>query len=93
MWHVITEGQMKNMKANSYVFVIDGAPQMIEKPRVEYNVEDKKEEILYNVANYILYKTLDKNMLCKITMCTTPRRYVKSWFNYVKIMIKQRRKK
>ncbi|KZV30641.1 hypothetical protein F511_11158 [Dorcoceras hygrometricum] len=41
-----------------------GAPQWIEKTRIEYTPVD-------NVANDILYKTLDKNMFSKIKTCAT----------------------
>lgn len=46
---------MKIMKANTLVSISDGAPQMIEKSRMELTVEDKKKVNLDNVANDILY--------------------------------------
>ncbi|XP_075494767.1 uncharacterized protein LOC142532334 [Primulina tabacum] len=44
---------------------------MVEKHRSEWTTEDKKKANLDNVANDILYKTLDKNMFAKIKTCTT----------------------
>ncbi|XP_075478913.1 uncharacterized protein LOC142519768 [Primulina tabacum] len=44
---------------------------MVEKHRSKWTDEDKKKVNLDNVAKYILYKTLDKNMFAKIKTCTT----------------------
>ncbi|XP_073067225.1 probable U3 small nucleolar RNA-associated protein 11 [Primulina eburnea] len=71
MWFVITDGPMKIMKVNTAMGTTEGAPQMIEKHRSEWTAEDKKKANLDNVAKYILYKTLDKNMFAKIKTCTT----------------------
>lgn len=69
MWYVVADGPMKIMKINTAIAVSDGAPQRIEKPREEWTTEDKKKANLDNVANDILYKTLDKNTFSKIKMC------------------------
>ncbi|XP_073122726.1 uncharacterized protein [Henckelia pumila] len=71
MWFVVTDGPMKIMKTNIITAICTGAPQMIEKPRVEWTSEDKKKSYLDNVSRDILYKTLDKNMFSKIKRCTT----------------------
>ncbi|XP_073049448.1 uncharacterized protein [Primulina eburnea] len=71
MWFVITDGPMKIMKANTAVGTTEGAPQMVEKHRSKWTAEDKKKANLDNVAKYILYKTLDKNMFAKIKTFTT----------------------
>ncbi|XP_075483686.1 uncharacterized protein LOC142523840 [Primulina tabacum] len=71
MWYVITDGQMKILKMNTAAITTEGAPQMVEKHRSEWTDEDKKKENLDNVAKYIIYKTLDKNMFAKIKTCTT----------------------
>ncbi|XP_073057160.1 uncharacterized protein [Primulina eburnea] len=62
---------MKILKVNTAAATIEGAPQMVEKHRSEWTVEDKKKANLDNVAKDILYKTLDKNMFVKIKTCTT----------------------
>ncbi|XP_073046036.1 uncharacterized protein [Primulina eburnea] len=65
MWYVITDGPLKILKPNTAVAVTDGAPQIVEKPRSEWTGEDKKKANLNNVANEILYKTLDKIPLAR----------------------------
>ncbi|KZV16769.1 hypothetical protein F511_36215 [Dorcoceras hygrometricum] len=55
---------------NTAVAIIAGAPQWIEKPRLEWTSEDKKKANLDSVAKYILYKMLDNNMFSKIHTCT-----------------------
>ncbi|KZV27625.1 hypothetical protein F511_24684 [Dorcoceras hygrometricum] len=67
MWYVITDGPIKIMKANMAMTITAGAPQWIEKTRMEYTRQDN----LDNVAKDILYKTLDKNMFSKIKTCAT----------------------
>ncbi|KZV45743.1 hypothetical protein F511_35558 [Dorcoceras hygrometricum] len=62
---------MKILKANTAMAITAGAPQWIEKTRMEYTPEDKKKANVDNVANNILYKTLDKNMFSKIKTCAT----------------------
>ncbi|KZV58037.1 hypothetical protein F511_42835 [Dorcoceras hygrometricum] len=42
MWYVITDGPMKIMNANTAMTITAGAPQWIEKTRMEYTPEDKK---------------------------------------------------
>ncbi|XP_073138839.1 uncharacterized protein [Henckelia pumila] len=59
------------MKTNTVTAISADAPQMIEKPRVEWTSEDKKKVNLDNVTRDILHKTLDKNMFSKIKSCTT----------------------
>lgn len=71
MCYVITDEPIKIMKFNISVAITDGAPQTIEKPRLEWTADDKKKENFGNVANYILYKTLEKNNFSKIKMCDT----------------------
>ncbi|XP_073045958.1 uncharacterized protein [Primulina eburnea] len=71
MWYVITEGPMKILKANTTVSITDGAPHRIEKPREEWTTEVKRKANLDNVANDILYKTLDKVTFSKIKICKT----------------------
>ncbi|KZV57391.1 hypothetical protein F511_36700 [Dorcoceras hygrometricum] len=55
MWFVITDGPIKILKANTAVAVSDGAPIMVEKPRFEWTIEDKRKGNLENAANDILY--------------------------------------
>ncbi|KZV31051.1 hypothetical protein F511_24073 [Dorcoceras hygrometricum] len=71
MWFVITDGPMKIMKTNTAIAISAGAPQWIEKTRMEWTSEDKKKANLDNVDKDILYKTLDNNMFSKIQTCTT----------------------
>ncbi|XP_073154113.1 uncharacterized protein [Henckelia pumila] len=71
MWFVITDGPLSITKVNTAIAISGGGPQYIEKPRVEWTIEDKKKENLDNVAKDILYKTLDKNTFSKIKMCKT----------------------
>ncbi|KZV25404.1 hypothetical protein F511_07288 [Dorcoceras hygrometricum] len=59
------------MKINLAFGTTDGASEYVEKKRYEYTNEDKKKANLDNVARYILYKTLDKNMFSKIKTCAT----------------------
>ncbi|XP_073314763.1 uncharacterized protein [Primulina huaijiensis] len=68
MCYVITDEPIKIMKANTSVALTDGAPHRIEKPHDEWTTEDKRKANLDNVANDILYKTLDKNTFNKIKM-------------------------
>ncbi|KZV40752.1 hypothetical protein F511_25604 [Dorcoceras hygrometricum] len=70
MWFVITDGSMKIMKVNTAV-ISDGASRIVEKPRYEWKSEDKKKTNLDNVANDIIFKTLDKNMFSMIKMYPT----------------------
>ncbi|KZT76164.1 hypothetical protein F511_46811 [Dorcoceras hygrometricum] len=51
MWFFITDGPMKIMKANTAMAITAGAPQWIEKTKLEYTPEDKKKANLDNVAN------------------------------------------
>lgn len=67
MWYVIIDRPMKIMKANTIVAITEGAPHMIEKPRMEWTSEYKKIN-LDNVAKDILYKTLDNKTFSKINM-------------------------
>ncbi|XP_075524486.1 uncharacterized protein LOC142556873 [Primulina tabacum] len=60
---------MRIMKANTVIAISDGASQMIEKHKMKWTSEDKKNSYLDNDANDILYKTLDKNTFSKIKMC------------------------
>ncbi|XP_073129611.1 uncharacterized protein [Henckelia pumila] len=62
---------MKILKVNNDVAITGGESQMVEKPIMEWNNEDKKKANLDNAAKYMLYKTLDKNMFCKIKACST----------------------
>ncbi|XP_073138713.1 uncharacterized protein [Henckelia pumila] len=62
---------MKILKVNNVVAITGGESQMVEKPRMEWNNEDKKKANLDNVAKDMLYKTLDKNMFSKIKACST----------------------
>ncbi|XP_073133790.1 uncharacterized protein [Henckelia pumila] len=71
MWYVITDGSMKILKVNTAIAISRGEPQMVEKPKAESSTEDKKKSNLDNLAKYILYKTLDKNMFIKIKTCST----------------------
>ncbi|XP_073119904.1 uncharacterized protein [Henckelia pumila] len=71
MWFVITDGPLEITKVNTVVALSGGAPQYIEKPRIEWTAEDKKKANLDNVAEDILYKTLDKNTFSKIKTCKT----------------------
>ncbi|XP_073061782.1 uncharacterized protein [Primulina eburnea] len=71
MWYVITDGPMKNLKANTAVAITDGAPHRIEKPKDEWTTEDKRKANLDNVVKEILYKTLDKVTFSKIKICKT----------------------
>ncbi|KZV55850.1 hypothetical protein F511_18314 [Dorcoceras hygrometricum] len=71
MWFVITDGPIKIMNPNTAIAILDGVPQWTEKPRMEWKSEDKKKSNMDNVANDILYKTLDNNMFSKIQTCTT----------------------
>ena len=60
MWYVITDGPMKILrpmkilKTNTALFITEGAPQRIEKPREEWTTEDKRKSNLDNVAKDIL---------------------------------------
>ncbi|KZV26235.1 hypothetical protein F511_43648 [Dorcoceras hygrometricum] len=54
MWFVITDGPIKIMKANTAIAITAGAPQWIEKTKLEYTPEDKKKANLDNVAKDIL---------------------------------------
>ncbi|KZV38213.1 hypothetical protein F511_25727 [Dorcoceras hygrometricum] len=71
MWEVITNGPLKIMKANPFFSITGGAPEWIEKSRLEYTTEDKKKANLDNVAKDILYKTLDNDMFSYIKTCAT----------------------
>ncbi|XP_073130813.1 uncharacterized protein [Henckelia pumila] len=71
MWFVITDGPLEITKVNIVVTLSGGAPQYIEKPRIEWITEDKKKANMDNVAKDILYKTLDKNIFSKIKTCKT----------------------
>ncbi|XP_047336921.1 probable linoleate 9S-lipoxygenase 5 [Impatiens glandulifera] len=71
MWHVITDGPMKILKVRTSTSTTEGAPKMKEKLRYEWTVEHKRKTNLDNLAKYILYKTLDKNMFSKIKSCST----------------------
>ncbi|KZV42577.1 hypothetical protein F511_35704 [Dorcoceras hygrometricum] len=62
MWFVITDEPMKIKKANTVISISDGAPRIVEKPRCECKIEDKKKANLDNVAKDIIFKTLDKNI-------------------------------
>ncbi|KZT76803.1 hypothetical protein F511_46172 [Dorcoceras hygrometricum] len=42
MWFVMTDEPMNIMKANTAMDITAGAPQWIEKTRMEYTPEDKK---------------------------------------------------
>ncbi|XP_073309903.1 uncharacterized protein [Primulina huaijiensis] len=66
MWHVITDGTMKILKANIAVAITDGALHRIEKSREEWTTEDKRKANLVNVTKDILYKTLDKKFDIKM---------------------------
>ncbi|KZV42837.1 hypothetical protein F511_17411 [Dorcoceras hygrometricum] len=59
------------MKADTAIAISAGAPEWVEKRRYEYTTEEKKKYNLDDVARDILYKTLDKNMFCKIKTCAT----------------------
>ncbi|KZV25547.1 hypothetical protein F511_09275 [Dorcoceras hygrometricum] len=71
MWEVITNRPLKIMKANPAFAITGGAPEWIEKSRVEYTTEDKKKANLDNVAKDILYKTLENDMFSYIITCAT----------------------
>ncbi|XP_073045749.1 uncharacterized protein [Primulina eburnea] len=71
MWYIITDEPMKILKVNTAAATIEGAPQMVEKHRSEWTAEDKNKANLDNIAKYIFYKTLDKNMFAKIKTCTS----------------------
>ena len=70
MWYVITDGPMKIVKVIPSTEE-GGESRVIEKPRIDWTVEDKRKANLDNVAKDILYKTLDKNMFSKIKSCVT----------------------
>ena len=70
MWYVITDGPMKIVKVIQSTEEC-GESRAIEKPRIDWTVEDKRRANLDTVAKDILYKTLDKNMFSKIKSCTT----------------------
>ncbi|XP_073120560.1 uncharacterized protein [Henckelia pumila] len=71
MWFVITDGPLTITKVNTAIAISGGGPQYIDKPIVEWTVEDKKKKNLDNVAKDILFKTLDKSTFSKIKMCKT----------------------
>ncbi|KZV57351.1 hypothetical protein F511_33602 [Dorcoceras hygrometricum] len=66
-----------------------GAPQWIEKTKMEYTEEDKKKDNLDNVAKDILYKTLDNDMFSKIKTCATAKRSGKISRKSVKATMRQ----
>ena len=70
MWYVITDWPLKIVKLIPSTSA-DGDVRAVDKPRIEWTVEDKKKANLDNVAKDILYKTLDKNMFSKIKSCVT----------------------
>ncbi|XP_047331469.1 uncharacterized protein LOC124935046 [Impatiens glandulifera] len=71
MWYVIIDDPMKILKVNKHTNTTEGSPQMMEKLKYEWTAEDKRKVNLDNVAKYILYKTLDKNVFRKIKSCSS----------------------
>ncbi|XP_073138833.1 uncharacterized protein [Henckelia pumila] len=76
MWYVIIDESMKILKANITIDISNGEPQMVEKHRSEWTIENKKKANFDNVARKdILYKILDKSMLSKIKTCITAKEF------------------
>ena len=68
MWHVITNGPIKIMKAGTSTDA-EGGSQLVEKPRSEWTTEDKRKNNLDNIAIDSMHKTLDDNMMSKVITC------------------------
>ncbi|XP_047313880.1 uncharacterized protein LOC124917513 [Impatiens glandulifera] len=71
IWYVIIDGPMRILKVSTTTSTTEDAYEMKEKCGYEWTDEDKRKVNLSNMAKYILYKTLDKNMFSKIKSCYT----------------------
>lgn len=68
---------MKIIKANIFFEIKYGDSRMIEKPRIEWIVEDNRKVNLDNAAKYILYKIVDRNIFSKIKTYSTAKEILK----------------
>ncbi|KZV52885.1 hypothetical protein F511_34830 [Dorcoceras hygrometricum] len=71
MWFVITNGPMQILKMNTAVAITAGAPQWIEKPRLELTSEDKKKANLDNVVKFLVISQKDVALIAQLEPIST----------------------